>query len=105
MKGTEQEIRLVWDVRHLGAAAERLRGTCSGTCGGTRGRGDTAATEEAAAEATTEATEEAAAEATTEATAEAATGSIPEGTQVALITKHRGNPFFVKMEEGATAGS
>jgi fructose transport system substrate-binding protein len=63
-----------------------------------------------AAEATTEATTEAAAEATEaaaeEATAEAAeggaTGAIPEGTQVGLITKHRGNPFFVKMEEGAT---
>lgn len=26
-----------------------------------------------------------------------------EAVQVALITKHRGNPFFVKMEEGATA--
>jgi fructose transport system substrate-binding protein len=62
-------------------------------------------TTEAAVEATEAAAEttEATAEATEEATAEAATGSIPEGTQVALITKHRGNPFFVKMEEGATA--
>ena len=59
----------------------------------------------AAAEATTaEATAEAApAEATTEATAATTeTLSIPEGTQIALITKYRGNPFFVKMEEGAT---
>jgi fructose transport system substrate-binding protein len=59
---------------------------------------------EAAAEATaetTEATEEATEEAAAEATEEAAA----EGEQpaVALITKHRGNPFFVKMEEGATA--
>jgi fructose transport system substrate-binding protein len=53
-----------------------------------------AATEEAAAEA---ATEEAAA---TEAPAEEAAPA--EGAQVGLITKHRGNPFFVKMEEGAT---
>ena len=56
-----------------------------------------AATEAATAEATAEAP---AAEATAEATGEAI--SIPEGTQIALITKYRGNPFFVKMEEGAT---
>ncbi len=51
-----------------------------------------------------EATAEAApAEATAEATAATTeTLSIPEGTQIALITKYRGNPFFVKMEEGAT---
>jgi fructose transport system substrate-binding protein len=40
--------------------------------------------------------------AATEAAApEAASGE----AQVALITKHRGNPFFVKMEEGATQGA
>jgi len=62
------------------------------------------ATEEAAAateEAAAEATEEAAA--TEEATAEAAAPAAGEEAQVGLITKHRGNPFFVKMEEGATA--
>jgi len=59
-----------------------------------------AATEAAPAEATAEA---APAEATDEATAATTeTLSIPEGTQIALITKYRGNPFFVKMEEGAT---
>jgi len=62
---------------------------------------------EAAAEATaTEAAPAAEAATATEAVAatEATTGTIaiPEGTQIALITKHRGNPFFVKMEEGAT---
>lgn len=38
-------------------------------------------------------------------TAEAVEAAAPEASgeaQVALITKHRGNPFFVKMEEGAT---
>lgn len=51
------------------------------------------------------ATEEATAEATVEATTEATTEAAAEGemSQVGLITKHRGNPFFVKMEEGATA--
>jgi fructose transport system substrate-binding protein len=61
---------------------------------------ESAATE-AAPEAT--ATEEAAAEATaTEAAAEEAAPAAEGDAQVALITKHRGNPFFVKMEEGAT---
>ena len=38
-------------------------------------------------------------------TSEAVEAAAPEASgeaQVALITKHRGNPFFVKMEEGAT---
>lgn len=59
-----------------------------------------ATTETAAAGATTATTETAAAGATEATTATNVT--VPEGTQVALITKHRGNPFFVKMEEGAT---
>ena len=61
-----------------------------------------AATEVAAEEA---ATEEAAA---TEAPAEEAAAEAPaegEAAAVALITKYRGNPFFVKMEEGATAAA
>ncbi|HQY95234.1 MAG: substrate-binding domain-containing protein [Caldilinea sp.] len=46
----------------------------------------------------------AAPEAATEAVAEDAAPAAADGeAQVALITKHRGNPFFVKMEEGATA--
>jgi fructose transport system substrate-binding protein len=46
----------------------------------------------------------AAPEAATEAVAEDAAPVAADGeAQVALITKHRGNPFFVKMEEGATA--
>ena len=57
-----------------------------------------AATEEAAA--TEAAAEEAAA---TEAAAEEAAPAEGELPTVALITKYRGNPFFVKMEEGATA--
>jgi fructose transport system substrate-binding protein len=58
-----------------------------------------AAEEPAATEEAAEApTEEAAA---TEAPAEEGAASA-EGAQVGLITKHRGNPFFVKMEEGAT---
>lgn len=46
----------------------------------------------------------AAPETVTEAAAPEAAAAEGEA-QVALITKHRGNPFFVKMEEGATAES
>ncbi len=40
--------------------------------------------------------------AATEAPAEEGEAASDEEIQVALITKYRGNPFFVKMEEGAT---
>ncbi len=61
--------------------------------------GDTQAAATTESAATEAATEEAAA---TEATAEAAAPAANGEAQVGLITKHRGNPFFVKMEEGAT---
>ena len=100
------EVRLVELVRSSGHGAFGLGGAATPAPAAPAAEAPAAeATEAPAAEAPAEATEaptEAAAEATEAPAAEAPAA---EQAQVGHVTKHLGNPFFVKMEEGAVKGA
>jgi fructose transport system substrate-binding protein len=79
-----------------------ILGACAAPAAAPAPAAEPAAEEATPAEAPAEETAAEEATATEAAPEEAAPAAEGEQAQVALITKHRGNPFFVKMEEGAT---